>query len=219
VAERVTALREGLVDPASSESEAFRTLRLALALRSQSDETRAILVTSAEPRAGKSTTAANYSNLSAFGGARVILIDADVRNPTQHEIFGLARSPGLVEYIASTTTLDQVVQSASPQLDVLTAGQPVARASDVTHSSRMADLLHEASNAYDVVIFDAPPVLAAADAEAIASHVGVQVVFVVENKSRRRNVAKALRRLELINAKVAGLVLNRSGHPVVYYGS
>lgn len=218
MAERAAA-REGLVDPASSESEAFRTLRLALALRSQSEETAAILLTSAEPKAGKSTTAANYANLSAFGGARVLLVDADVRNPAQHEIFGLARSPGLVEFVASTLPLEQLVQSASPQLDVLTAGQPVARASDVSHSPRMADLLHEGSTSYDVMIFDAPPVLAAADAEALASHVGVQIVFVVEKSSRRRNIAKALRRLELINARVAGLVLNRSGEPVLYYGS
>lgn len=209
-------VREGLVDPASSSAEAFRTLRLALQLRAQSEETSAILVTSAEQRIGKSTTAANYANLSAFGGARVLLVDADVRNPCQHEIFGIARSPGLVEFVAVQAPLDQFVQSVSPLLDVLTAGQQIARASDVLHSHRIADLLHEAMNDYDVVVFDASPVLATADAEAIASHSGVAVIFVVDATSRRRNVTKAFRRLELINARVAGLVLNRSGEPVVY---
>jgi capsular exopolysaccharide synthesis family protein len=210
--------RAALVDPTSSSAEAFRTLRLALQLRSQSEETSALLVTGTEARDGKSTVAANCANLSAFGGARVLLVDADVRSPVQHEIFGLARSPGLVEYVASGASLEDLAQSVSHQLDVLTAGQPVARASDVSHSQRVAELLREASTTYDLVIFDSPPVLATADAEAIAAHAGVQVVFVVDQSSRRRNVAKAMRKLELINARVAGLVLNRSGDPVAYYG-
>lgn len=217
MAERVAQpVREGLVDPASSSAEAFRTLRLALQLRSQSQETAAILITGAESRVGKSTTAANYANLSAFGGARVLLVDADIRNPRQHEIFGLARSPGLVEFVASSGSLEQFVQPVSPLLDVLTAGQPVARASDVVHSQRIADLIRQASHDYDIVVCDASPVLATADAEAIATHPGVQVVFVADEESKRRNIAKAFRRFELINARVAGIVLNRSGEPVVY---
>ncbi len=216
MADAVHAARAGLVDPASSSAEAFRTLRLALQLRSQSEETAAILVTGAVARVGKSTTAANYASLSAFGGARVLLVDADVRHPTQHEIFGIARSPGLVEFVASQGLLQEFAQSVAPHLDVLTAGQAVARASDVVHSQRISDLLQQASQAYDVVVLDASPVLATADAEAIAAHVGVQIVFVVDELSRRRDVAKAFRRFELTNARVAGIVLNRSGDPIVY---
>ena len=160
-----------------------------------------ILVTSAEPRAGKSTTAANYASLSAFGGSRVLIVDADVRTPVQHEIFGISRSPGLVEYVADRASLEKLVQRVSVQLHVLTAGQPVARASDVTHSSRIGDLLVDASKNYDVVVMDTSPVLATADAEAIAAHDGVQVVFVLDHSTRRRNTAKSLRRLDLIDAR------------------
>lgn len=210
-------VREALVDPGSPSAEPFRTLRLALQLRTQAEGgTTTILVTSAEPRTGKSTMAANYASLSAFGGARVLLVDADVRNPVQHEIFELPRSPGLVEYVADRASLEKLVQRVSVQLHVLTAGQPVSRASDVTHSSRMGDLLGDAANNYDVVVIDTSPVLATADAEAIAAHDGVQVVFVLDHSTRRRNLAKSLRRLDLINARIAGLVLNRSGEPVVY---
>lgn len=209
-------VREALVDPGSPSAEPFRTLRLALKLRTQADDTATIMLTSAEARAGKSTTAANYASLSAFGGARVLLIDADVRNPVQHEIFGIARSPGLVEYVADRAPLEKLVQRVSVQLHVLTAGQQVSRASDVTHSSRMTDLLADAASNYDVVVLDTSPVLATADAEAIAAHPGVQVVFVLDHSTRRRNLAKSLRRLDLINARIAGLVLNRSGEPVVY---
>jgi capsular exopolysaccharide synthesis family protein len=216
VADTAAPVREALVDPGSPSAEPFRTLRLALQLRTQTEDTTTILVTSAEPRTGKSTTAANYASLSAFGGARVLLVDADVRNPVQHEIFGISRSPGLVEYVADRASLEKLVQRVSVQLHVLTAGQPVSRASDVTHSSRMGDLLADAANNYDVVVIDSSPVLATADAEAIAAHDGVQVVFVLDHSTRRRNVAKSLRRLDLINARIAGLVLNRSGEPVVY---
>jgi len=216
VADSAIRVREALVDPGAPSAEPFRTLRLALQLRTQAEDTATILVTSAEPRTGKSTTAANYASLSAFGGARVLLVDADVRNPVQHEIFGISRSPGLVEYVADRASLEKLVQRVSVQLHVLTAGQPVSRASDVTHSSRMGDLLGDASKNYDVVVIDTSPVLATADAEAIAAHAGVQVVFVLDHTTRRRNVAKSLRRLDLINARIAGLVLNRSGEPVVY---
>lgn len=209
-------VRAALVDPASPSAEPFRTLRLALQLRSQSEGTNGIVVTSAEPRTGKSTIAGNYANLAAFGGARVLLVDADLRNAVQHEIFGIARAPGLVEYVAGRAPLERLVQRVSSDLHVLTAGQPIARASDVTHSPRLSDLLMDASDSYDLVVLDTAPVLAAADAEAIASRTGVDVVFVFDHASRRRNVSKALRRLELINAKIAGLVLNRSGEPVVY---
>ena len=216
MADSAIRVREALVDPGSPSAEPFRTLRLALQLRTQAEDTATIMVTSAEPRTGKSTTAANYASLSAFGGARVLLVDADVRNPVQHEIFGISRSPGLVEYVADRASLEKLVQRVSVQLHVLTAGQPVSRASDVTHSSRMGDLLGDASKNYDVVVIDTSPVLATADAEAIAAHAGVQVVFVLDHSTRRRNIAKSLRRLDLINARIAGLVLNRSGEPVVY---
>lgn len=210
------SVRLGLVDPASSSAEAFRTLRLALHLRAQAEETVAFLVTGAEARVGKTTMAANYANLAAFGGARALLVDADIRNPSQHEVFGIARSPGLSDFVASHNALDHFVQRFSDNLDVLAAGQSIARASDVIHSHRIEDLLRQASQSYDVVVFDAPPVLATADAEAISARPAVQVLFVVDKRSKKRSVAKAIRRLELIDARIAGIVLNRSGDPVVY---
>jgi capsular exopolysaccharide synthesis family protein len=233
-----SSLLRRLVDPSSTSAEPFRTLRLALQLRGQhrntlvaadllgsgrlddadqyfarADGPATLLVTSAEPAAGKSTLAANYASISARGGERVLLVDAVVRDPAQHAIFGASRSPGLVEFAASRTPLADLVQTVSVphELDLLTAGRDVARASDVAHSPRIAELLAEAAEEYDVVIVDAPPVLATAAADAFAAYAGVQIIFVVDRASRRRNVVKALRRLELVNAGIAGLVLNRDG--------
>jgi capsular exopolysaccharide synthesis family protein len=214
-----SSLLHRLVDPSSTSAEPFRTLRLALQLRAQSANIPTLLVTSAEPGAGKSTLAANYAAISARGGERVFLVDADVRNPAQHAIFGASRSPGLVEFAASRTPLSELVQTVSVpyELDLLTAGRDVTRAGDVAHSPRIADLLAEAAVEYDVVIVDAPPVLATAEAEALTAYDDVEIVFVVDRASRRRNVVQALRRLELIDAGIAGLVLNRDGPAVTHY--
>ena len=137
-------------------------------------------------RTGKSTTAATTPTCRLSAALACCSSMRTLGSPVQHEIFGISRSPGLVEFVASPRLARELVQRVSAQLHVLTAGQPVARASDVVHSRESADLLQQASEAYDVVVLDTSPVLATADAEAIAAHVGVQVVFVVDDASRRR---------------------------------
>jgi capsular exopolysaccharide synthesis family protein len=208
--------RRALVDPASPSAEAFRTLRLAFQLRAEPGKGLAVLVTSAEPGAGKSTLAANLAVVSALGRARVLLVDADLRKPVQHEIFGLARTPGLVELLAHGGSLERFLQRGADAIDVLTAGSAVARASDVLSSSRMADVLTDASSRYDVIVIDAAPVLATADAEGIAARSDLEVAFVVDRSTRRRNVVRAVRRLERLEAQFAGLVLNRDGNQELY---
>jgi capsular exopolysaccharide synthesis family protein len=208
--------RQALVDPGSPSAEAFRTLRLALQLRGETGKGSGVLVTSAEPGAGKSTMAANFALVSALARTRVLLIDADLRRPVQHEIFGLPRSPGLVEYLAGGGPLDRFIQRGPDRLDVLTAGREVPRAGDVLSSSRMRDLLEDAGAQYDMVVVDTPPVLASADAEGMAAHSDLEVVFVVDRGSRRRDVVKAVRRLERLTAQIAGLVLNREGRQEEY---
>ena len=216
MSDRRVETRQALVEPGSPSAEAFRTLRLALQLGSGAERRAAVVVTSAEPGAGKSTTAANLAVVSALARTSVLLIDADLKKPTQHEIFGLARSPGLVDYLAESGDLDDYLSRGPGNLDVLTAGRAIAHSSDVTSTSRMAGMLETVTSLYDLVVVDTPPVLATADVEGIAAHSEVEIVLVVDRASRGRHVAKALRRLELINAKIAGLVLNRDGHQEAY---
>lgn len=216
--DRDAKTRPSLVEPSSPAAEAFRTLRLALQLRT-GNEPAAIVMTSAEPGAGKSTTAANLAVVSALARSNVLLIDADLRKPVQHEIFGVRRSPGLVDYLAEGGDLDRYLCTGPGQLKVLPAGRTIARSSDVTSTARMAGLLQDAVSRFDLVILDTPPVLATADVEGLAAHSDVEVVVVVDRASHGRSVAKALRRLGLINAQIAGLVLNRDGHQLDYgYG-
>src|SRR5690242_19431073 len=143
--------RRALIDPATGESETFRTLRLALQLHEHATENNVILVTCAEPQAGKSTVACNYALDSSLRQSSVLLIDADLRAPTIHECFALTRAPGLVDVLAAEADLEEFVQRVpGTVLDVLTAGRPIPRSGDLASSARMAELLRQAAERYDL---------------------------------------------------------------------
>lgn len=141
-----------------------------------------------------------------------------MRRPTQHGIFGVSRSPGLADVLAAGMATESAVRPLSMigGLDLLPAGRPIPRTGDVASSRRMGELLGHASSQYGLVIVDSPPVLTAADAAGIATHPGVEIVLVVNRTTRRRSVTKALRKLELVEASVAGLVVNRQGRLTTY---
>ena len=210
--------RSGLVDPGTPSAEPFRTLRLALQLRSDQRTGNIIVITSAVPEEGKSTVAANYALISALSHGRVLLVDGDLRKPALHEVFGVDRSPGLVELLAREADLREFVHriSGAGMLDLLPAGRAVPRSADLASSPRMAELLRQAAKQYKLVVIDAPPLLSAADAEALASHPGVSVLVVARRNGRKRPLIKTLRRLELVEADVAGIVVNRDGRAVAY---
>ncbi len=214
--------RRGLVAPAGASADALRTLRLSVAAAELADgRRRALLFTSAEPEAGKSTLAANYALVASLAQARVLVIDGDLRRPVLHELFGVRRSPGLVDALASTTSVREfVIRSTSSlgHLDVLTSGRAVGRPGDLMSSERMAEILAEATEAYDLVVIDSPPVLSAPDAASLASHPSVDVLLVVRTSSKRRAVRRAVRRLELIDARLRGVVVNREGRLSAYGG-
>jgi capsular exopolysaccharide synthesis family protein len=210
--------RRNLIDPGSPSAEPFRALRLALDLRSQSETARIVLFTSAEPSEGKSTIAANYGLVCALSYNKVLLIDADLRRPQLHEYFGLPRGPGLLEALAAGVG-PTVHARTLANLTVLTSGQPVSRTGDLPASPRMGSLLRHAASEYGLVVVDSPPVLSAPDAAGISVHPGVEVVLVVGRTTKRRMVNRALRQLRLVNAQIAGVVVNREGQLDTYgYG-
>jgi capsular exopolysaccharide synthesis family protein len=207
-----------LVDPGAPSAEPFRSLRLALELRPDQESGNIVAFTSADQGDGKSTVASNYALISAVSHRTVLLIDGDLRKPTLHEIFNVARSPGLTEALAEGGAVDNFVLPvpALGNLGLVPAGRPLPHSGDLSSSRRMGDLLAQASRQYGLVVLDSPPVLAGADAAGLASHKGVEMVLVANRSSRRRNVMKALRKLELIEANVAGIVLNRHGRLTTY---
>jgi Mrp family chromosome partitioning ATPase len=143
----------------------------------------------------------------------VLLIDADMRNPSLHELFGVPREPGLVDVLRDQLDLWDVTHEFTSLggLHLLTAGSPLAHPGDVAASPAMGQLLSRAQSDYEAIVMDSPPVSLAADASSLASHPGTDVVMVVNRSSKRRKVANAVRSLALTEANLLGIVVNREG--------
>ena len=203
----------GVIDPSQPSAEPFRALRLALDLRREARRGNIVVFTSAHPGEGKSTIALNYALVASLNQQRVLLIDGDLRHPVLHEVFAVGRTPGLVDALGGLgelSTNTHQVRSLG-HLELLTAGRPVPGIGDLMSSQRMHDFLSSAADEFDAVVVDTPPVLAVPDAAGLAAREDVDVALVVDRRTRRRAVTRALRELELVNANVLGIVLNREG--------
>jgi len=211
--------------PPSTISEAYRSLRTNL-LFSQSGDHRVILVTSSTIQEGKSTIAANLSVVIAQQGARVLLMDADLRKPMQHHTFGLERTPGLSEALLGQVSwqdavsrfsdvmmgdmgIDQALMTAGlDQLDVMTCGRVNANPPDLLGSPTMESILDGVREEYDMVIIDMPPLLHTTDATVIASKVdGVLLVYHIGSVVRGA-LKRVKGNIESVGGKVLGIVLN-----------
>ena len=173
-----------LQDPRSPIAEAYRGLRTNLTFSSLDRPLRTMLITSAGPEEGKSTVLANLAVTEAQAGRRVIIVDADLRRPRQHELFGISNATGLTTALADEKGLQNLSLQATvlqatevPGLRVLTSGPLPPNPTELLASQRMAALLTALSALSDLVLFDAPPVVVVTDAAILASQVdGVLLV-------------------------------------------
>jgi len=201
-----------LQDPASPISESYRTLRLNLQFAALDTPLRSVLVTSPGPGEGKTTTLANLAVTMAQVDQRVIVVDADLRRPYLHEMFHLASEHGLTSMMLDDEALaNPPLQSTSvPGLQVLTTGVLPPRPADLLGSKRMQAVLDALCDRADIVLLDAPPVIAATDAAVLASKVtGVLLVFSA-GATKREQAQGAVDRLRKVNANIVGAVLNNT---------
>ena len=201
-----------LSNPRSPVSEAYRTLRTNLEFFSLDEPVRTLVVTSPGAKDGKSTVLANLAVALAQGGKRVILVDCDLRRPTQHTLFGLDNATGL-----TTMMLDEAAQSKPPLretlvdgLRVLTAGPLPPNPAELLGSRRMKETLADLLKKADVLLFDAPPVLAVTDALVLAVRTDGVLLVVKAGGTTREHVQQAKERLERVNARIVGAVLNNA---------
>ena len=194
--------------PRSVVTEAYRAFR-ALLLLSRAGGVKSIVVTSAVPGEGKTTTALNLAVTLAQLGRRVILLDADLHKPRVHTILGLSNRKGLVSVLAEDAKLEDVLQSTPvPNLWVVPAGPLTPNPSGLLSSDAMGNLLKEILAAFDYVVFDSPPVLPVADALILGAITDGVVVTVLGGKTSREVVAKARTKLQRANVKILGVLIN-----------
>lgn len=196
--------------PQSPRAESFRQLRTNLQFAHVSHESKTVLMTSTLPGEGKSTTATNLAIALAQAGQSVALVDADLRRPMIAEYLGLERSAGLTTALLGKADIDDLLQPwGSDNLYVLASGQVPPNPSELLGSDKMKQLITRLEDAFDAVIIDAPPLLPVTDAAVLAQQVGGVVLVVGAQKVRTPDLEKSLASLEMVNADILGVVLNR----------
>lgn len=192
-------------------TEAFKSVRTNVLFSSASETTRSIVVTSTAPQEGKTVVACNIAIALAQTGRRVLLIDADLRRPRVHKVFGHNQEPGLSNFLVDRLKGNDVIRKslATPGLFVMGAGKHPPNPAELLGSHRFVDFIGSLGEHFDWVVIDSPPVLAVTDA-AILAHEATGVVFVVGAEMTSRHAAKtAVEQLQKSGGRVIGAVLNR----------
>ncbi|MBS1252171.1 MAG: Tyrosine-protein kinase YwqD [Anaerolineales bacterium] len=215
--ERVVAARQ----PRSPISEAYRTLRTNLEFSAVDTGLRTLLVTSPNPQEGKTTTAGNLAVVMAQGGKDVILVDADMRRPMVHNLFGQSNNYGVTTAImqADAPPCEYLQETDVPNLRLMTTGSIPPNPAEVLGSHRMQEIVDQLKDEADVVIFDTPPALAVTDAAVLSTKVDGVVLVVEMGRTRREGAYRAMDALSRVDAPLLGAVLNRvsSGRGRGYY--
>jgi tyrosine-protein kinase Etk/Wzc len=212
-------------DPKSTISEAFRALRTGLHFSAVSKKKQVMLITSTFPGEGKSTVSSNLACILSQTGAKTVVVDCDLRRSTLHEKFGLSKEPGLTNLLAGDNSFEEVVKHTPiPNLDFISAGITPPNPAELLGSQEMADLIMDLRSKYDIVLVDAPPVLAVTDAPLLTA-VSDLVMVVVEAGRVPVKAARQMRETLLsVSAPVAGMIINdksgkgREGYGYGYYG-
>jgi polysaccharide biosynthesis transport protein len=196
--------------PQSAAAECLRSIRTNLLFMSPEKPLRTILVTSSGPSEGKTTTAAALAETMAGGGSRVLLVDADMRRPRVHKVFGLqSGGAGLSSLIVGEGTLPAaIVPSGVPNLDVLPCGPVPPNPAELLHTSAFAALLDDMARRYDRVVIDSPPAGVVADAVVISTQVDGTLLVLKAGQTSRDAAQRTARSLRDVKARVFGAVLN-----------
>jgi tyrosine-protein kinase Etk/Wzc len=211
------------LEPKSSVAEAFRSLRTSLHFSAINKDKKILLITSTFPEEGKSVICANLANIFSQTGARVLIIDCDLRRSSLHEKFGHSKTPGLSEILTSDVTfLEARHNTGISGLDLITAGTAPPNPSELLGSEQMKQFLLDRRQEYDFIILDAPPVMAVTDAPVLTAVVDM-TILIIEAMRVPIKVAQHVRELLIsINAPVAGFVMNNKSEEseaYQYYGS
>ncbi|HIO92644.1 MAG TPA: polysaccharide biosynthesis tyrosine autokinase [Leucothrix mucor] len=197
-------------EPKSPLAEAIRSLRTSLRFSTQEGAPKSMFITSSAAGEGKSTVALNLATAYAQAGNRILLIDADLRNPTLHKLFRLENYRGLTNYLAGGGSSSDIYHPTMiKNLDVITSGPIPPDPVELLSGKRMGTLLSNSSADFDYIIIDGPPVLGLADALVISGLCDATILTVEAGKTRKVTLMKSLKRLERAHSNLVGLLFTR----------
>lgn len=198
-----------LSDAKSPLMEPFRAVRTNLLFSGVDNPRRKLLVTSAVPREGKTTTVVNLGMTMALAGSKTLLIDTDLRRPGLHRHLQLTAKVGLTSVLANQADPHQAIQSTKlADLFVLPSGPLVANPSELLGSRRMAELVGHLQQQYDILVFDSPPVMTVADALVLVGLSDSVILVVRSGGAPHEVVSRAKKQLESVKANILGVLLN-----------
>lgn len=197
------------VSPKSPISEQYRTIRTNIQFSSVDEALRSIVITSTGPGEGKSTTVANLAVVFAQQGKKVLLIDADLRKPTVHYTFQMINSVGLTNVLTRQISFNEAIRETDVEnLHILTSGPIPPNPSELLASNAMKKLLEDTKEYFDLVLFDAPPILAVTDAQVLANLTDGSVLVTSSGSTDKDAAIKAKDLLKNAKAKLLGAILN-----------
>jgi len=195
--------------PRSKISEQYRSLRTNIQLSSSNHKSRTIVVTSPRYGEGKSTITVNLAVSMAQKGEKVLVIDANLRTPTIHEMFGVENTIGLTDILNGTTNLEGVVKKTEMEsLDVLTSGPVPFNPSEILSSDAMDMLIQKAMGRYDIVLFDSSPVLEVTDTSVLADKCEGVLLVIRYNRTVNEDALETKRALSFTKSRILGAILN-----------
>lgn len=197
-------------DPKSVAAEAYRTLRTNLQFSNPDQGSRKLLITSATPGEGKTTTVANLGLAMAQAGTKVCLIDSDLRQPRLHDLFGVSNGIGLTVALAEAKGVEQVVVPTTlPNLYLVPSGPLPPNPWELLGSNRMRGFVEKLAGQFDTLLFDSAPVLSVADTAAVAALTDGVILVLKSGGAPRDLVRRAVEQIETVKGKVIGVLLSQ----------
>ncbi|NQS99489.1 MAG: CpsD/CapB family tyrosine-protein kinase [Candidatus Omnitrophica bacterium] len=196
----------------STAAESYRSLRTAMfQVSPESQQAKTWLVTSSGPKEGKSLTCANLAISIAWTGRRVLLVDSDLRRPSLDKLFSLERKPGLTDYLSGVATHEQIMRRGPAELanlSLVTSGRLMSNPAEMLNGDRLSSWLNQLRLDFDLILFDAPPVLTVTDASILGSKVEATILIYQTGRTSRAALRRVKNQLQLAGAKIKGIVLN-----------
>lgn len=196
--------------PRSLSAEAYRSLRTSIKFSSIDKPIKTIVVTSSLAGEGKSTVVVNLAYSLSQDGARVLVIDCDLRKPSIHENFLLANEKGLTDVLFGKSDLKGVTKKIEDSLFLITAGTILPNPAEILGSKEMENLIKELKINFDYIIIDTPPILPVSDTLLLVSKADATLIVVKARKTKEKMVKESYERLIEAKANVIGTVLNES---------